>query len=59
MSGMRRFEGIRVLDITHVLAGPFGVPVAPPAMGADNDANLAELGYTDSNFSGLRARRAI
>jgi formyl-CoA transferase len=62
-----------VRQVVHPTAGPVNVLGNPvkmsatpptvrtpgPALGQDNDAILHELGYSDADIAGLRARKVI
>ncbi len=66
---IRPFEGIRIIDATHVLAGPFAaftfaeggpaVTAPPPELGADTDAVLGERGYGPHEIAEFRAARIV
>jgi crotonobetainyl-CoA:carnitine CoA-transferase CaiB-like acyl-CoA transferase len=47
---MRPFEGIKILDCTHVLAGPFG---------EHTDEVLGAVGYTAEQIAALRRSGAV
>jgi crotonobetainyl-CoA:carnitine CoA-transferase CaiB-like acyl-CoA transferase len=64
---VRRFPGAPGVDRPiavvragfRLASGDPGPEAAPPALGADNDAILAELGYSAAEIEALRAARAI
>ena len=56
---MRPFEGVKILDCTHVLAGPF-TAYQLAVLGADGehtDAILASVGYSAADRGAACSRR--
>ncbi len=57
-------QGVRVLDLTHVLADPFVAQpcaghIASQSVGAQNQELLSALGYPPADIEAMRAQGVI